>query len=331
MKRFTVLTLASLLAFSATAHAKSYELLNVSYDPTREFYEEYNKGFIADWKKQTGDDVVIKQSHGGSGKQARTVIDGLQADVVTLALAFDIDAIAEKTKLLPVDWQQKLPNHSAPYTSTIVFLVKKGNPKHIKDWDDLVRDGVKVITPNPKTSGGARWSYLAAYGYALKTFNNDETKAQDYLRKLFANVPIFDTGARGATTTFALRNIGDVLITWENEAHLVLDQMGKGRFDIVVPSISVLAEPPVAVIDKTASKRGTLDIARAYLQGLYTKDAQRLAGKYGYRPSNPDIAKEFASAFPAIELTRIDDFGGWKAAQKKHFDEGGVFDQITRR
>lgn len=321
----------ALIAFAASAQAKTLELLNVSYDPTRELYEAYNPLFAKHWKEKTGEDVTIQQSHGGSGKQARAVIDGLQADVVTLALSYDIDAIAEKTKLLPIAWQEKLPNHSAPYTSTIVFLVKKGNPKNIHDWGDLVRKDIQVITPNPKTSGGARWNYLAALGYALKHSNNDEAKAQEFLKKLFANVPIFDTGARGATATFVLRGIGDVLISWENEAHLAQEQLGKGNFEIVVPSISVRAEPPVAVVDKIAAKKGTLDAAREYLKFLYSKEAQQLVGKFGYRPSDAEAAKIYASKFPALELRSIGDFGGWKEVQKKHFDEGGVFDQITKR
>lgn len=326
----TALTVLGLI-LSASARAEAVDLLNVSYDPTREFYEEYNKLFAKHWKEKSGQDVKIKQSHGGSGKQARAVIDGLQADVVTLALAYDIDAIAEKSKLLPNTWQEKLPNNSAPYTSTIVFLVKKGNPKHIKDWDDLVKDGVQIITPNPKTSGGARWNYLAAYGYALKKFGNDEARAQEFVKKLFANVPMLDTGARGSTTTFVQRGIGDVLLAWENEAFLIVEELGKGQFDIVVPSISILAEPPVAVVDKVANKRGTLEVAREYLNFLYSKEAQQLAGKHFYRPSDKDVAAQFASKFPQTELLTIADFGGWKTAQKKHFDDGGVFDQITKK
>lgn len=328
----TAITAVS-LTFSALqpAYAEPIELLNVSYDPTREFYEEYNKLFAAHWKEQTGQDVIVKQSHGGSGKQARSVIDGLPADVVTLALSYDIDSIAERAKLLPTEWQSKLPNNSSPYTSTIVFLVKKGNPKHIKDWDDLVKPGVQVITPNPKTSGGARWNYLAAYGFALKKFNNDEAKSLDFLKALFANVPVLDTGARGATTTFALRGIGDVLIGWENEALLASQQLGKGKFEIVVPSLSILAEPPVAVVDKVANKKGTLEIAREYLQFLYSKEAQKLAGKHFYRPIDPEIAAQFTGQFPTTKLLTIADFGGWKAAQQKHFDDGGTFDQITKK
>jgi sulfate transport system substrate-binding protein len=322
-----LLTLTALL-FSTSLIAKEVELLNVSYDPTREFYEEYNKQFASEWKKKTGDDVKIRQSHGGSGKQARGVIDGLKADVVTLALAYDIDAIADKGKLLPLDWQKRLPNNSSPYTSTIVFLVKKGNPKNIKDWNDLVKEGVSVITPNPKTSGGARWNYLAAYGYALKLNNDDEAKAKDFVKALFKNVPILDTGARGATTTFVQRGIGDVLLAWENEAFLAKNELGADKFDIVVPSISILAEPPVAVVDKNAAHKGTSEIAKAYLEGLYTKPAQEIIAQHYFRPSNPEIAAKYKDKFPAVTLLNINDFGGWKKAQEKHFDEGGVFDQI---
>lgn len=322
-----LLTFTALL-FSTSLIAKEVEILNVSYDPTREFYEEYNKQFAQEWKKKTGDDVKIRQSHGGSGKQARGVIDGLKADVVTLALAYDIDAIADKGKLLPLDWQKRLPNNSSPYTSTIVFLVKKGNPKNIRDWNDLVKPGVSVITPNPKTSGGARWNYLAAYGYALKLNNDDEAKAKDFVKALFKNVPILDTGARGATTTFVQRGIGDVLISWENEAFLAKNELGADKFDIVVPSISILAEPPVAVVDKNADKNGTAEVAKAYLEGLYKKEAQELIAQHYFRPSNPEVAAKYKDKFPAVTLLNINDFGGWKKAQEKHFDEGGVFDQI---
>ncbi len=324
------LTVAS-LSLGVAAHSETIEFLNVSYDPTREFYEAYNELFARHWKEKTGQDINIKQSHGGSGKQARSVIDGLRADVVTLALAYDIDAIAERAKLLPTNWQEKYPNNSAPYTSTIVFLVKKNNPKNIKDWDDLVKEGVQIITPNPKTSGGARWNYLAAYGYALKKFGNDETLATEFVRKLFANVPVLDTGARGATTTFVQRGIGDVLLAWENEAFLAVQEIGNGQFDIIVPSVSILAEPPVAVVDKNASKHGTLEIAREYLNFLYSKEAQLLAGKNFYRPSDPEIAAQFDDKFPKTDFIHIADFGGWKAAQKKHFDDGGVFDRIMMK
>lgn len=332
LKHLLATTLTVLgLATALPAHAKPIEILNVSYDPTREFYEEYNDLFAKHWKEKTGQDVKIKQSHGGSGKQARAVIDGLQADVVTLALAYDIDAIAEKAKLLPNTWQEKLPNNSSPYTSTIVFLVKKGNPKHIKDWNDLVKEGVQVITPNPKTSGGARWNYLAAYAYALKKYGNDDAKAESFVKQLFANVPVLDTGARGSTTTFVQRGIGDVLIAWENEAFLAVKELGKGQFDIVVPSLSILAEPPVAVVDKVVSKRGTLDVSHEYVSYLYSKEAQELAGKHYYRPSDKEVAAKFADKFPKTELVTISAFGGWKNVQKRHFDDGGVFDQIMKK
>ena len=327
----TLLGLAALVVSGVARAGDKIELLNVSYDPTREFYDAYNKLFAKHWKEKTGQEVEVKQSNGGSGKQARAVIDGLRADVVTLALAYDIDVISEKGGLLPADWQGKFPNQSSPYTSTIVFLVKKGNPKHIKDWDDLVKKDVQVITPNPKTSGGARWNYLAADGYALKVNNGDEAKAQEFLKKLFLNVPVLDTGARGATTTFVQREIGDVLITWENEAFLAINELGKEKFEIVTPSISILAEPPVAVVEKVADKKGTLEAAREYLHFLYGKEAQTLIGKHYYRPSDPEVAKQFADKFPTLELLTIKDFGGWKEAQKKHFDDGGSFDEIYRK
>ena len=323
----TGIALAGLFSTGASAEDK-IELLNVSYDPTRELYVEYNNYFTQFWKQKTGQEVSVKQSHGGSGKQARSVIDGLGADIVTLALAYDIDAIADRSKRLPTNWQEKLPNNSAPYTSTIVFLVKKGNPKAIKDWDDLVKEGVSVITPNPKTSGGARWNYLAAWGYALQQNNNDEEKAKEYVSKLFKNVPILDAGARGSTTTFVQRGMGDVLLSWENEAFLVINDIGKDKFEIVVPSISVLAEPPVAVVEKNASKNGTTEVAQAYLEQLYSKEAQKIIAKHHYRPSDKDVAAEYASAFPSLKLLTIADFGGWRETQKKHFDDGGVFDQI---
>lgn len=319
---------ATLLASASAALAGETTLLNVSYDPTREFYQDYNTAFAKYWKAKAGDEVTVKQSHGGSGKQARAVIDGLAADVVTLALAADIDAIAEQGKLLPADWQARLPNHSAPYTSTIVFLVRKGNPKGIHDWDDLVKPGVSVITPNPKTSGGARWNYLAAYAYALKHNNNDDAKARAFVGALYKNAPVLDTGARGSTTTFAQRDIGDVLITWENEAYLARDEFGAGRFEIVAPSLSILAEPPVAVVDRVADRRGTRAVAEAYLQYLYSDEGQTLAGKHHYRPTKPEIAAKYAATFPAIELVTIEAFGGWKKAQATHFAEGGAFDQI---
>ncbi len=304
------------------------ELLNVSYDPTREFYDDFNKQFVSYWKQKSGQDVTINQSHAGSGKQARAVIDGLKADVVTLALAYDIDVIAEKAKLLPYDWQSQLPNNSSPYTSTVVFLVHKGNPKHIKDWEDLIRSDVQVITPNPKTSGGARWNYLAAWAYAKKAFNGDEDKIKEFMGKLYKNVPVLDTGARGATTTFVQRNIGDVMIAWENEAYLAEKETGKGKFEVVLPSVSILAEPPVAVIEKNATRKGTLEMAKAYLQYLYTPEAQELAAKYYYRPSDPKVAAKYTDRFPKLSMATINDFGGWKDVQKKHFDDGGTFDQI---
>lgn len=301
--------------------AKPITLLNVSYDPTRELYEDYNRLFAKHWKKQTGQDVVVQQSHGGSGKQARSVIEGLRADVVTLALAYDIDMIARYSKRIPADWQEKLPYHSAPYTSTIVFLVRKGNRKHIHDWDDLVRPDVKVITPNPKTSGGARWNHLAAWAYAMKQYGNDEQKALAFMRKLYGNVPVLDSGARGATTTFVQRGMGDVLITWENEAYLAKRELGKAEFEIVMPSLSVRAEPPVAVVEWVAKKKGTLNVAHEYLHYLYSKPAQKLIAQHWFRPV------EVATDLPAIEMVRIDDFGGWDAVQKKHFADDGIFDQ----
>lgn len=310
---------------------KSIELMNVSYDPTREFYEEYNKLFKGWWKEKTGQDVTIRQSHGGSGKQARSVIDGLKADVVTLALAYDIDAIAQNAKLLPQEWQSRLPHNSSPYTSTIVFLVRKGNPKGIKDWDDLVKDGVKVITPSPKTSGGARWNYLAAWAYAEKAFAGDEAKISDFMRKLFLNVPVLDTGARGATTTFVQRGIGDVLLAWENEAFLSLKELGADKLEIVVPSISILAEPPVALVDKNASARKRSDVADHYLKFLYTTEAQDMAARHFYRPVDPAVQEKYKEKFPDIDLVTIEHFGGWAGAQKKHFDDRGVFDEIYRR
>ena len=317
-----------LLGVAATASAADTTLLNVSYDPTREFYQDYNVAFAKYWKAKTGDQVTIRQSHGGSGKQARSVIDGLQADVVTLALAVDIDAIAEQGKLLPADWQTRMAHNSAPYTSTIVFLVRKGNPKGIRDWNDLVKPGVAVITPNPKTSGGARWNYLAAYAYALKHNANDDAKARAFVGAMYKNAPVLDTGARGSTTTFAQRGIGDVLITWENEAYLALAEFGADRFEIVTPSLSIRAEPPVAVVDRVADRRGTRTVAEAYLQYLYSEEGQDLAGKHHYRPTQPAMAAKYAATFPAIELVGIDTFGGWKKAQATHFSEGGVFDQI---
>ena len=313
---------------AAPSFAADITLLNVSYDPTRELYVDVNAAFAKDWKAKTGDNVKIKQSHGGSGKQGRAVIDGLEADVVSLALAYDIDAIAEK-KLLSPDWQKKLPHNSTPYTSTIVFLVRKGNPKGIKDWNDLIKPGVSVITPNPKTSGGARWNHLAAYGYALRQPGGSEATARDFLGKLYKNVPVLDSGARGATTTFVERGIGDVLIAWENEALLAIKELGPTKFDIVAPSVSILAEPPVAVVDKVVDKRGTRKVAEAYLNFLYTDAAQEIIAKNYYRPAVEKEAKKFASQFPAVKLFTIADVAGdWTKAQKVHFSDGGVFDQI---
>jgi sulfate transport system substrate-binding protein len=315
--------------FTGRLFAKETKLLNVSYDPTRELYQDVNKAFADFWKNQTGEIVTVEQSHGGSGKQARAVIDGLDADVVTLALAYDIDAVAEKSGLLPKNWQSRLPHNSAPYTSTIVFLVRKGNPKNIKDWEDLVRPRVSVVTPNPKTSGGARWNYLAAWGYALKKFANDEPKAKDFVTRLFKNVPVLDSGARGATVTFVERGIGDVLVAWENEAFLAVNEGGKGRFEIVVPSVSILAEPPVALVDKVVDRHGTRKTAEAYLKFLYTDEAQEIVARNYYRPRSAAVAAKHTGDFPKLRLFTIDElFGGWQKAQKVHFADGGVFDQI---
>ena len=313
------------------ARAKEIKLLNVSYDPTREFYKEINASFAKYWGEKTGNKVEVRQSHDGSGKQARAVIAGLDADVVTLALAYDIDAIAQKGKLLPLDWQKRLPNNSSPYTSTIVFLVRKGNPKGIKDWDDLVKPGLGVITPNPKTSGGARWNYLAAWGYALKKNNNDETKAREFVTALYKNVPVLDIGARGATTTFVQRGIGDVLIAWENEALLSIKELGKGEFEIVVPSESILAEPPVVWVDKVVKRHGTQAVAEEYLKYLYTPEGQEIAAKHYYRPRLESVAQKYAGTFPKVNLFTVDEvFGGWQNAQKTHFTEGGEFDRIQQ-
>ncbi len=304
-------------------------LLNVSYDPTRELYQEVNKAFAAQWKAKTGQNVTINQSHGGSGKQARAVIDGLAADVVTLALAYDIDEISERAGLLPPNWQSRLPDHSSPYTSTIVLLVRKGNPKAIKDWDDLVRPGVAVITPNPKTSGGARWNYLAAWGYALGRNHGNEAAAKDFVSRLYKNVPVLDSGARGATDTFVQRGIGDVLIAWENEAMLAVRELGRDKFEIVDPLTSILAEPPVSLVDKVVDKHGTRQVAQAYLEFLYTEEGQDIVARNFYRPRMKSVAAKYAVQFPKIKLFTIDDvFGGWQKAQKTHFSDGGVFDQI---
>lgn len=317
---------------ASPAHAqKKVTFLNVSYDPTRELYQEFNGSFSKYWLAKAGASLTIQQSHGGSGKQARSVIDGLPADVVTLALAYDIDAIAQKGRLLPLDWQKRLPNNSSPYTSTIVFLVRKGNPKAIKDWDDLVKPGISVITPNPKTSGGARWNYLAAWGYALNKFGNDENKARDFAGRLFKNVPVLDTGARGATTTFVQRGIGDVLIAWESEALLSLKESGQGEVEIIIPSLSILAEPPVTWVDRVVNKRGTLEIAKAYLEYLYSPEGQEIAAKHYYRPRLESIAQKYSATFPKMNLFTIDQvFGGWQKAQKTHFNDGGTFDQIQQ-
>jgi len=323
---------ASLALAAAGALAKDATLLNVSYDPTRELYVDFNKAFAAHWKARTGGTVTVRQSHGGSGKQARSVIDGLEADVVTLALGYDIDELHERAKLIPADWQKRLPNNSSPYTSTIVFLVRKGNPKGIKDWDDLVKPGVSVITPNPKTSGGARWNYLAAWGYALKKFGNNEARARQFVTDLFRNVPVLDSGARGSLTTFTERGVGDVFISWENEAFLAAKELGKDRFEIVVPSLSILAEPPVAVVDRNVDRKGTREVATAYLQYLYSPEGQEIAAKHYYRPVDPKVAAKVASQFTKVQLFDIDDvFGGWAKAQKTHFADGGVFDQIFTR
>lgn len=323
---------ATIAAAASGVGAKDVTLLNVSYDPTRELYAEYNVAFAKHWKGRTGDTVSVKQSHGGSGKQARSVMDGLEADVVTLALAYDIDEIAARAKLLAPDWQKKLKHNSAPYTSTYIFLVRKGNPKGIKDWGDLVKPGVAVITANPKTSGGARWGYLAAYGWALKQPGGNETKAKDFVAKLFANVPVLDSGARGSTVTFAERGVGDVLLAWENEAHLSLKEFGADKFDIVYPPSSILAEPPVAVVDKVVDKKGTREVAQAYLEYLYSPEGQEIAARNFYRPIDAKVAAKYGKQFPTLALFTVDDtFGGWARAQKTHFADGGVFDQIYTR
>ena len=324
----SVLALLVLGFATYTTQAAEVKLLNVSYDPTRELYKDYNAVFAKYWKAKTGDDVSISQSHGGSGKQARSVLEGLEADVVTLALAYDVDQLYQKRKLTPENWQSLLPNNSSPYTSIIVLLVRKGNPLHIKDWDDIVKPGVSIVTPNPKTSGGARWNYLAAWSYALKHNNNDEAAAQAFVARLYKNAAVLDTGARGATTTFIEREIGDVLIAWENEAYLALKEFGPDKFEIITPSISILAEPPVAVVEDVARKHGTTEVATEYLKYLYSKEAQDIIGKNFYRPTDPDIAAKYAKNFKPLELVKIDAFGGWNAAQKKHFADDGVFDQI---
>lgn len=327
--RLGVSALVLVLGFSAAlTSAAEINLLNVSYDPTRELYQEYNQYFAKYWKAKTGDDVVVRQSHGGSGKQARSVIDGLEADVVTLALAADINPLSSKGKLLDENWASRYPHNSAPYTSTIVFLVRKGNPKGIKDWGDLVKPGIQVITPNPKTSGGARWNYLAAWGYALRQPGANSDKAKAFVKKLFQNVPVLDSGARGSTTTFVERGIGDVLLAWENEAFLAVKELGPDKVDIVVPSVSILAEPPVAVIDKNAKKHGTTVVAKAYLQYLYSDEGQDIAGRNYYRPTSPKAAAKYEKQLPKIKLFTIKDFGGWGLATDTHFADGGTFDEI---
>ncbi|HSI43600.1 MAG TPA: sulfate ABC transporter substrate-binding protein [Methylotenera sp.] len=326
--------LASVFSIAApiTASAKDVTLLNVSYDPTRELYQDFNAAFSKYWQAKTGDKVTVKTSHGGSGKQARSIIDGLDADVATLALGYDVDQLYDKAKLIPKDWQKRLPHNSSPYTSTIVLLVRKGNPKGIKDWDDLVKPGVSVITPNPKTSGGARWNYLAAWAFAQKKYGGDEAKTKEFIGKLLKNVPVLDTGARGSTTTFVERGIGDVLIAWENEAFLAQKELGVGKFEIVVPSLSILAEPPVTVVDKFAKKHGNEQVAKAYLEYLYTEEGQEIAAKNYYRPISEAVAKKYESQFPKVSFVKIDeDFGGWQKAQKTHFSDGGTFDQIYQK
>lgn len=328
-----LLALGILAAAGAVVHAKDVTLLNVSYDPTRELYVDLNKAFAAHWRKKTGDVVTIRQSHGGSGRQARSVIDGLEADVVTLALAYDVNELSAKAKLIPPDWQKRLPNNSSPYTSTIVFLVRKGNPKNIKDWDDLVKPGIQVITPNPKTSGGARWNYLAAWGYALKKYGNDQAKAEQFVSSLLKNVPVLDSGARGSLTTFTERGVGDVFLSWENEAFLAVKELGLTKFDIVVPSISIVAEPPVTVVDKNVDRKGTRAVAQAYLEFLYTPEGQEIAAQNYYRPRDAKVAAKYASTFNSkLKLFTIDEvFGGWTKAQVTHFNDGGSFDRVFTR
>jgi sulfate transport system substrate-binding protein len=330
LTRRACLAAIALAAFTAGATAQApVTLLNVSYDPTRELYQDLNKAFAAQWQQKHGQAVAIRQSHGGSGRQARAVIDGLDADVVTLALAYDIDEIAQRGRLLPTDWQKRLPNNSSPYTSTIVFLVRKGNPKAIRDWSDLARPGLSVVTPNPKTSGGARWNYLAAWGYALKQPGGTEDKARDFVTAIYRNVPVLDSGARGSTTTFVERGIGDVLISWENEALLAIKELGPDKFDVVIPSLSILAEPPVAVVDRNVDKKGTRAVAQAYLEFLYTPAAQDIIAKNYYRPTNKEVAAKYSKQLVPVKLFTIDEvFGGWSKAQATHFSDGGVFDKI---
>ena len=325
----TLTAIAAALMLAGGAAAADLTLLNVSYDPTRELYAHLSKAFADKYKADTGKTIEVKTSNGGSGAQARAVVDGLQADVVTLALAYDIDAIADRGLIAP-DWQQRLPQNASPYTSTIVFLVRKGNPKGIKDWDDLVKPGVKVITPNPKTSGGARWNYLAAWGYGLKEYGSDD-KAKEFVKAIYSNVPVLDTGARGSTVTFVERGVGDVLLAWENEAFLAINEVGKDKFEIVVPSVSILAEPPVAVVDKVVEKKGTRAAAEAFLHFIYSPEGQAIAAKDYYRPRDPAVARQYEAIYPKLQLITIDDFGGWRKAQKTHFSEGGVFDTISAR
>jgi len=329
-RRTMIVSAGAALTWPRVAAAQQLRMLNVSYDPTRELYQDVNAVFAKSWQEKKGGTLTIQQSHGGSGRQARSVIDGLEADVVTLALAYDIDAIAERG-LIAADWQKRLPSNSAPYTSTIVFLVRAGNPKKIKDWGDLARPDIKVITPNPKTSGGARWNYLAAWGYALRTEGGDAAKAEKFVGAIYANAPVLDTGARGSTVTFVQRGIGDVLLAWENEAFLAINELGKDKLEIVVPSISILAEPPVAVVDKVVDKRGTRAVAQAYLEFLYTPDGQEIAAKHYYRPRDQQAAAKYVSTFPKIDLFTIDqEFGGWQTAQKAHFGDGGIFDRLYK-
>jgi len=329
MKKTLLVTALLSTLFAAPAFAGEVTLLNVSYDPTRELYQDYNAAFAKYWQAKTGDTVTVKQSHGGSGKQARSIIDGLEADVATLALAADIDALAKNGNLVPDNWQTRLKLNSSPYTSTIVLLVRKGNPKNIKDWSDLIKPGVAVITPNPKTSGGARWNYLAAWGYALKNNGNDQAKAKEFVAKLYANVPVLDSGARGSTVTFAERGLGDVLITWENEAFLAFKEFGADKFEIIAPKQSILAEPPVTVVDKNVDKHGTRKVAEAYLEYLYSPEGQEIAARNFYRPTDAKVAAKYAKQFPKLSLIKIDEvFGGWTKAQKEHFADGGTFDQI---
>ncbi len=328
--KFLQIVFAAIMTVLASGELRAGDvsLLNVSYDPTRELYKEYNPVFAKYWKAKTGDTVTINQSHAGSGKQARAVLDGLEADIVTLALAYDVDQLYQKRKLIPENWQSLLPNNSSPYTSTIVFVVRKGNPLNIKDWNDLVKPGVSIVTPNPKTSGGARWNYLAAWGYALKHNKNDEAAAKAFIAKLYKNASVLDTGARGATTSFVEREIGDVLITWENEAYLVLREFGADKFQIITPSLSILAEPPVAVVEDVARKHGTTEVATEYLKYLYSKEGQEIIANNFYRPSDPEVAAKHDGQFPHLQLIKIDQFGGWNVAQEKHFADDGVFDQI---